>query len=175
MEATTLSINPLTKQYEESAAPNAEGIVWRKSAFRDERGPGIYHLDIPVAGGTLYAVELNDDEFEEYLAIAKHLGESTRKMIAVEAQAKDLEEADKHKEAQDLRASVDSEATACIQGERDIKNWLFEKTLVGWSFKRPFSLKAFCGLSSSEQSKASQKIADACNVGRETDFLAAVS
>lgn len=156
-------------------ADTAAPTELRKSAFRDEQDADVYHLEIVVTDGTVYAREMDDECFAKLLELQTDFRDFAQSAKSDEERASAVE-AKQPEEAAKIRA-------ASMKGVQDIRarNAKFTRALVssqvaGWSFDRPFSPDAFKQLRGDDQTAVIEKIMSASLIGREdSDFLAPTS
>ena len=147
----------------------------KKSPFRDESGPGIVHLTVPLDGGTVYTREMSDAAYAEYLRRSKSLATQTRALMAIEDRAKAAAARGDSALAKRLRDGAEVEANAALKVESELGQWLMSECVVAWSYARPFTPESLAQLSGAAQSQILTAVLQGSNLGRDTDFLAAGS
>ncbi len=144
----------------------------RRAAFRDEQGANVYTFEVPTTGGVVYAREMDDETYGEFVTRCKAVVAAMRAPALEEPRAQELDTEGKHDEAVALRQRLQQGYRNAQQENAMIARWVFEKTLAGWDYERPFSVKAFGQLNGDDQQLVMLRVIEKSGIGREdADFL----
>ena len=144
----------------------------RKAAFRDEQGADIYTFEVPTTSGVVYAREMDDETYAEFVSRCKAVVAALRAPSENEDRAQELDKAGKHDESAKLRQQLQDGYRDAQHENARITRWTLEKTVAGWSYSRPFSVTAFGQLNGDDQQTVLLQIIQKSGIGREdSDFL----